>query len=104
MRPSMTRAAVVSLCLVLAACQDTPPPPPEEGGAAGAKGEVLEGTISDQMLPLDTIMQPAPSATPDGQTTSETAAPAAAQSEGAAGASGEPGAAEDEETAAPDAE
>ena len=89
MPPHMTRAALLCLCLVLAACQDAPPPPPEEAGGDGARGEVLEGTISDQMLPLDTIMQPGPT-------------PSAAGDDGAA-TEEEPGVAE-QVSAAPDAE
>ncbi len=42
----------------VAACQETAPPPPESGRQGGAQGTVLEGTISDAMLPLDVVIQP----------------------------------------------
>ncbi len=50
---------LMSLALVsLAGCQEEAPPPPETGQQGGAQGEVLEGTISDDMLPLDVVIQP----------------------------------------------
>ena len=53
----MRRLLIATIVVSLGACQgETQPPPEEEGG--GAKGEVLEGTISDAMLPLDTIAVP----------------------------------------------
>ncbi|MDG6077836.1 hypothetical protein E3U23_01310 [Erythrobacter litoralis] len=62
----MRRLLIPTIVMALGACQgETQPPPVEEGG--GAKGEVLEGTISDAMLPLDTIVVPqnaSPAATP----------------------------------------
>jgi len=53
----MKRAVITALCVLAAACQDEVAPPPADEGA-GAKGEVLEGTIDDSMLPLDTIVIP----------------------------------------------
>jgi hypothetical protein len=45
---------------LLAACRDEPPS--DQSGAAS--GEVLEGTISDAMLPLDTVRSQPPLAEP----------------------------------------
>lgn len=57
----MMRPALAALLLLtLAACGKEAPPPPDQAGADGARGQVLEGTISDAMLPLDTIVQPEP--------------------------------------------
>ena len=53
----MKRAVIASLCILAAACQNEAAPPPADEGT-GAKGEVLEGTIDDAMLPLDTIVVP----------------------------------------------
>jgi hypothetical protein len=58
------------MALLLVACGDDPAP--EEGEVSG---EVLEGTISDAMLPLDQVRSRAPLAEP---TESAGAAPAAA--------------------------
>lgn len=50
------RLALATLCFGLAACgSDTKAP-----AAADAGGEVLEGSISDAMLPLDTVRSQAP--------------------------------------------
>lgn len=55
----MTRAAcLAALCLLAAACNNEAGAPAEEGGAAS--GEVLEGTISDAMIPLDQLASEAP--------------------------------------------
>ncbi len=55
----MTRAAcLAALCLLAAACNNEAAAPAEEGGAAS--GEVLEGTISDAMIPLDQLASEAP--------------------------------------------
>ena len=55
----------VAGCLMLAACGDDPEPAPVEeatASGAGAKGDVLPGSISDAMLPLDTVTSTAPRA------------------------------------------
>ena len=53
----------VTTALLLAACSEEAPEP-EATQAAGdnrtAKGEVLGGTISDEMLPLDTVQSQSP--------------------------------------------
>ncbi len=57
----MRRIAVPILaCLVLAACgrEEAPVQPVDDDRSA--EGEVLEGTISDAMLPLDTIQSQSP--------------------------------------------
>ena len=43
--------------LALAACQDEPAKP---AGPGTAQGEVLPGSVSDAMLPLDTVRSHAP--------------------------------------------
>ena len=70
-RPLVAGAA---LCGLLAACGSEPPA--SEGDGETAAGEVLEGTISDAMIPLDQLrsqpplmkVEPAPdaAAAPDG--------------------------------------
>ena len=58
----MTRTALLSLgfapCLALAACEEPAAGPTEQGGAAS--GEVLEGSISDAMIPLEQLESEAP--------------------------------------------
>jgi hypothetical protein len=53
--------ALVPLAL-LAACGDKPAP---EGDDRSASGEVLDGTISDSMLPLDQLTSEPPLLEPD---------------------------------------
>lgn len=51
----------VSLLITLAACgSDTVPPVTLDG--ANAEGDVLEGSISDEMLPLESVTSSAPPA------------------------------------------
>jgi hypothetical protein len=79
-------APLVPLAL-LAACGDEP----AEDGERSASGEVLEGTISDAMLPLDQLQSEPPLLAPE-------RAPAAREASGP----GQPGGADDadeEETA-----
>lgn len=52
--------ALAALCVVLAACGDDPAPSEQEDAARDARGEVLGGTISDDMLPLDTVRSQSP--------------------------------------------
>jgi hypothetical protein len=55
----MNRVALLAaLCLGLAACEDPSAAPAEQGAAA--TGEVLAGSISDAMIPLDELNSQAP--------------------------------------------
>lgn len=48
-------------CAALAACNsDTTPKGDDASGQKGAQGEVLGGTISDAMIPLDTVTSQSP--------------------------------------------
>ena len=61
-RPLAKFAALVTAGAFLAACEsERAPPPVEDDGRATAEGEVLGGTISDEMLPLDTLRSQSPS-------------------------------------------
>lgn len=51
-------AVIVPVILALTACGSDPVPEPDGDGAVS--GEVLEGTISDAMLPLDTVQSQSP--------------------------------------------
>ena len=53
----MTRGfpLVLACALGLAACGDDAAEAPAEGDERGARGEVLGGTISDDMIPLDQL-------------------------------------------------
>ena len=54
-------AALMVAGACLAACEsESAPPPVEDDGRATAEGEVLGGTISDEMLPLDTLRSQSP--------------------------------------------
>ena len=82
MSSSRLLAAAV-LAALLAACNGDSP---QEGEVTG---EVLEGTISDEMLPLDRVQSEAPLADPTGTSSgsasdAETDASAAPESEGEA--------------------
>lgn len=69
------KAKLLGLCAAVAllnACGDDPvADAPEEN--ATAQGEILEGTISDEMLPLESLKSQAPRA--DGKTDAEAAEP-----------------------------
>ena len=54
-------AMIAAACLALAACSDDPAPVEGSEENLDARGEVLGGTISDDMLPLDTVTSQAPS-------------------------------------------
>ncbi len=55
----MNRAALLAvLCIALAACGDQSGAPAEQGAAAS--GEVLAGSISDAMIPLEQLSSQAP--------------------------------------------
>ena len=100
-QPALLLPAVA--LLALAACDNAPTSAPAE--AAGATGEVLEGSLSDDMLPLDQLRSQPPQAeiVPEasGEAGADDAAPEAdAEAEAAAEAAPEP--APTEETAAED--
>lgn len=90
--PVRSILAVAALAL-LAACGDKP----SENDSRSASGEVLEGTISDAMLPLDTVRSQPPLAEPEAAARASAVAPAAA-------VDGEPTAAPAEGEATPAAE
>lgn len=52
------RPMTIAATLLLAACNSGEPP--AEGERKSAAGEVLGGTISDDMLPLDTVTSQSP--------------------------------------------
>ena len=52
-------APIISAIALLAACGGNEVQR-EEGGAGEAEGEVLGGSISDEMLPLDTVKSQSP--------------------------------------------
>ena len=54
------RLAILPLLALLAACNDEPRPEAQASADAAAEGEVLGGTISDAMLPLDTVKSQSP--------------------------------------------
>ncbi|MGB7407685.1 MAG: hypothetical protein WA908_04205 [Pontixanthobacter sp.] len=60
-----------ALLLGLAGCNDDPEPAPvadaDVEAPSGAQGDVMEGSISDDMLPLDTLTSTAPQAGEDGE-------------------------------------
>ena len=60
-RLSLSLAACALLALLSACGGDAP----DEGDGRAVSGEVLEGTISDAMLPLDTVQSQAPRAEPE---------------------------------------
>ncbi len=51
----MRFATLAATCLVLTACGSEPDAAPPEADESSARGEVLGGTISDAMIPLDTV-------------------------------------------------
>ncbi|MEO0057229.1 MAG: hypothetical protein RIT17_675 [Pseudomonadota bacterium] len=63
----MKRAAILALCLMAAAgCTDQAAAPAEQGGEAA--GEVLGGSISDAMIPLEQLESQPPLAPRQGPT------------------------------------
>jgi hypothetical protein len=63
----MKRLALLLLACLVAACTPEASAPAEQGGAAA--GEVLGGSISDAMIPLDELESEAPPAPREGPTT-----------------------------------
>ncbi|MBX7539838.1 hypothetical protein [Qipengyuania sphaerica] len=58
----MKRFAFVAIAYcALAGCGDDPAPAQQADDDATARGEVLGGTITDDMLPLDTVTSQSPS-------------------------------------------
>ena len=53
-------ACSLSLALLLVACGSEPDVPRETGDAAEAEGEVLGGSISDEMIPLGALKSQSP--------------------------------------------
>ena len=75
---AMKRFAMIAIAsLALAACSDDPAPVEGSEENLDARGEVLGGTISDDMLPLDTVTSQAPSQAEEAGADSD--APAASQ-------------------------
>lgn len=69
-------------CLLLAACGGGGDEPQGDGGdGRTATGEVLEGSISDAMIPLDQVKSQAPLAKPEAKPTEAGAGAAAAPGE-----------------------
>jgi hypothetical protein len=96
----------LAACLALAACQDEPA---EDSEGAAAMGEVLEGSISDDMIPLGELRSQPPMAPPEpvagagGATAAADGEEAAADEAPADGdAGGEPDAAGADEATAED--
>ena len=87
-------AALITLAL-LAGCGEEPVAEPSDNDGRAAEGEVLGGTISDAMLPLDTVRSQAPRAVVESEAASgeptDAAATPSADDDGA-----EPAAATDE--------
>jgi hypothetical protein len=54
----MIRTALPALVLLAAACTEEPSAPAQQGGEAA--GEVLGGSISDDMIPLEQLASEAP--------------------------------------------
>ncbi|MFM7377944.1 MAG: hypothetical protein ACKO1O_07415 [Erythrobacter sp.] len=90
----MKRALLLALPLMLAACEQQAAAPAEQGGAAS--GEVLPGSISDAMIPLEQLDSQAPLAPRQVRTTGEdidAEQPEVTPMEGVEGAPAEPAAA-----------
>jgi len=90
----MKRALVLVLPLALAACEQQAAAPAAKGGAPS--GEVLAGSISDAMIPLEQLDSQAPLAPPQVRTVGEDIdgeQPEVTPAEGIEGAPAEPAAA-----------
>ena len=85
--------ALALVALALAGCDEPAAPPSEQGGEAA--GEVLGGSISDDMIPLEQLRSEAPpmprqSAAPAAEAGEDAADEGEAQSEGAEAAPAAP--------------
>ena len=87
-----TSIALLALATPLAACGDDPAPIADSTEDAGAQGEILGGTISDAMLPVDGLQSQSPSMASDDDDSDDGGAPAssAPASESAPAATPEP--------------
>lgn len=72
------RAAVVAMALITAGCGQEEPAATKDGSA---QGEVLPGSVSDAMLPLDSVRSQAPLAQSSGSAAPEGAPSAAASAD-----------------------
>lgn len=70
-------ALAAPLLLALSACSEEPAPAAVDGERE-ASGEVLEGTISDAMLPVDELRSQPPLAAPEPSETGSASAPSSA--------------------------
>ncbi|MEE4315439.1 hypothetical protein [Erythrobacter dokdonensis] len=80
----MKRAAILALALLVAACDEQAASPSGQGGEAA--GEVLGGSISDEMIPLEQLRSEAPllprqAAAPDSAANEEASEEAAPEGE-----------------------
>lgn len=66
---------------LLAACSDEPSADDADNDSRTAEGEVLGGTISDDMLPLDTVRSQAPALSEDSESGENAAASDDAETE-----------------------
>ncbi len=64
-------ALAIPVLLLLSTCEDEPEVSVEDDGRE-ASGAVLEGSISDEMIPLDQVRSQAPLAEPDESEGNET--------------------------------
>lgn len=72
------RTAMLAVACLLGACgQEQAPAAPEDGDQTEAEGEVLPGTISDEMIPYDELGRDQAPALPPPTATDEGATPAA---------------------------
>ena len=94
-------AALIPLAL-LAGCGDEPVAEPTDNDGRSAEGEVIGGTISDAMLPLDTVRSQAPPMTEESATEADASSGNAATP--ADSGEAEPAAATDEPEPEPEAD
>ncbi|KLI64333.1 hypothetical protein [Aurantiacibacter marinus] len=69
-RPALGLVTAAGFALMLAACGDDPVPMSEDGERE-ASDDVLEGTISDEMIALDKVRSQAPLAEPEAEADDE---------------------------------
>ena len=66
-RPAIAFVSAAGLAMMLGACGDDPAPVTGEGDLEASE-DVIEGTISDEMIPLDQVRSQAPLAEPEAAT------------------------------------